>query len=173
MHRIVVTGLLVLVALLALPVAEGAKPIREVFGPGPPDVFPAGLGCSFDVGRVIDPDSSFGIDTFFSDGRFLRIAHGDVAFTNLVTGTSYFQKSRFQETQVYDEAANDVASETAGRFYSNLWPGDQGPFGEVGEYGAMYIFEGTASSTYDIDTDRVTSFEYTGRVTDLCAILAG
>ena len=36
----------------------------------------------------------------------------------------------------------------------------------------MYIFYGTSSYTYDIDTDLVTSFEYSGEVTDLCAILA-
>ena len=172
MHRITITGLVVLVALLALPVAEGAKPIRVVFGPGAPDVFPAGLGCSFDVGRAIDPDSSFGIDTSFSDGRFTRVAHANVTFTNLDTGTSYFQKSRFQETDVYDEATNTVFSEASGRFYTQFYPGDQGPFGEVGENGALYLFDGSNSITFDPDTEVYASFSYTGTVTDLCAILA-
>ena len=159
-------------ALLALPVAEAAKPVRVVFGPGAPDVFPAGLGCPFDVGRAIDPDSSFGIQTSFSDGRVKTVGHANVTFTNLDTDKSYLQRSRFQFTGVYDEATNALLDQGGGRFYFQFYPGDQGPFGEVGENGAMYIFYGRASYTLDFDTELVTSWEYSGEVTDLCAILA-
>jgi hypothetical protein len=54
----------------------------------------------------------------------------------------------------------------------NFYPGDQGPFGEVGEPGALYAFAGTSSVTVDLNTFAYTAFSYQGSVTDLCAIAA-
>ena len=123
--------------------------------------------------REVSPESSFGIVTSFSDGRFMVIGHGDITFTNLDEEASYEQKSRYQFTDVYDEATNTIFSEGAGRFYVVLWPGDQGPFGEVGENGALYSIVGSVSYTLDLDTFLVTSFELSaGTATDICAILA-
>ena len=172
MRRITITGLVVLVALLALPVAEGAKPIRDKGTHPEPVLIPAGFGCAFDVLREVSPDFSFQIFTDFSDGRSTVVGHGNLTLTNLDTGTSYEQKSRYQFTDVYDEATNTAFSDGGGRYYFNFYPGDQGPFGEVGENGALYLFVGSNSLTFDLDTELITSFSYTGTVTDLCAILA-
>ena len=121
MRRITITGLAALVALLALPVAEGAKPLRDKGTHPQPALIPAGLGCAFDVLREVSPDFSFQIFTSFSDGRFTVVGHGNLTFTNLETGTSYEQKSRYQFTDVLREATN-TASRRAATHYSNFTP---------------------------------------------------
>jgi len=172
MRRIAITGLVVLVALVVLPVADGARPIRELIHPGEPVVIPAGLGCPFDVGWDVDPARAFGIVTWFSDGRVMTVGHGEPTLTNLDTGTSYLQVSRYEITEVYDEAANDALGEGHGRIAWSFYPGDQGPFGEVGENGEFYSLIADFRYTFDLDTELVTSFEFSGSATDLCQILA-
>ena len=171
MHRAAITGLLVLAALLALPVAEGAKPIREVFGPSQPGVIPAGEGCAFDVLWQPSPDA-FHTETYFSDGRVQTIGHGNPTLTNLETKKSYVQTSRYEITEVLDDETNDVLGEGHGRFLAGFLPGDQGPYGEVGADGANYGMIGNFRYTFDLDTLTLTSFQFSGSATDVCAILA-
>ena len=157
-------GLVVLVALLPLPVARGRKAHSGGVWAGGRRTCFRGIGMPRLTWDAQSTRTLLGIDTSFSDGRFTRVAHANVTFTNLDTGTSYFQKSRFQETDVYDEATNTVFSEASGRFYTQFYPGDQGPFGEVGrgERRVLPCFDGSNSITFDADIEVYASFSYTG-----------
>jgi hypothetical protein len=62
---------------------------------------------------------------------------------------------------------------SSGRFFIFLFPGDQGPSGEVGYPGALFGVVGDARGTVDPDTGVVTSFSLDGQTTDLCALLSG
>jgi hypothetical protein len=154
--------------LIAAPLSLGASPVRTVVIPGP-GVWPAGFGCPFDVGRV--PNDVTRI-TEFSGGRTVFQVNAEPTLTNLETGTAYIQRSRFTATDTYDPDANDVLSVTSGRFIINFFPGDQGPFGKVGESGALFAFAGRVQTTFDLDTEIVISFSYEGTVTDLCGVLS-
>jgi hypothetical protein len=160
-------------ALVVVPIGLSAKPVRTVTTPGP-FVIPAGFGCAFDVG--ITPNGPNGAPrvtvTEFSDGRTVTVDRADPTLTNLDTGTSYFQRSAFAETDTYDPETNTILDVTSGRWFENFFPGDQGPFGEVGENGALFAVVGHAQLTVDLDTGRITSFSYVGTVTDLCPLLA-
>jgi len=154
--------------LIAVPAGLGAKPVRTVY-PGPePHVVPAGLGCPFDV--LFAPVGWHSI-TEFSDGRTVTHGHGDITLTNLETGTSYRQYSRYDVTDTFTDATT-LQEVVNGRIVVQFFPGDIGPFGEVGENGALMAFVGTLTLTLDLDTFAYTSFSYQGTVTDLCAILA-
>jgi hypothetical protein len=156
-------------ALIAAPAGVAAKPSRTVLPVPDPFVIPAGLGCSFDVG--VAPIGSQAI-TEFDDGHIARTANADITMTNLEGTSSYVQRSNYHLTETYPDA-NTVLLEVSGRIFIQFFPGDVGPFGEVGEPGAMYAFVGTVSATIDLDTELYTSFSYEGTVTDLCAALAG
>ena len=154
--------------LVAVPTGLGAKPVRTVFHGQEPYVIPAGVGCPFDVRNA--PVGWFSI-TEFSDGRTVTYGHGDVTMTNLETGTSYFRKSRFVVTDTFTDATT-LQEVIDGRVNIQFFPGDQGPFGEIGENGGWFAFVGTVTLTLDLDTLAYTSFSYQGTVTDLCEILA-
>jgi hypothetical protein len=153
-------------ALVAVPAAQGAPPIRNVFPAPEPFVIAAGYGCSFDVAAT--PVGHHAI-TEFADGRTVTVGHGDVTLTN--GDASYLQVSRFMETDTFPDA-DTVKIVVNGQVMIQFYPGDQGPFGEVGEPGALYAFDGTVSATVDLNTFVVTSFSNEGTATDLCAILA-
>jgi len=139
---------------------------------GEPEVVPAGLACPFDVLWTPQGSPGFQIVTSFSSGRVTTVGHGEPTITNLDTGTSYTNRSRYEITEVYDEAANDILGEGHGRIAFSFFPGDQGPFGEVGADGAFYSLVGNFRFTFDLDTESITSFELVGTATDICAILA-
>jgi hypothetical protein len=155
-------------ALVAAPMSVAASPVRIVITPGP-FVFPAGFGCAFDVGVL--PNSPTKI-TEFSDGRTVTQVTAEPTLTNLDTGTSYIQRRRFTGTDTIDPETNVDFSTTNGRFLVNFFPGDRGPFGVVGENGALLVFVGNVHPTADLNTGQITSFSYVGTVTDVCAILA-
>jgi hypothetical protein len=160
-------------ALVAVPTGLGAKPVRTVITLEP-SVIPAGFGCAFGV--AVLPNGPNGVPrvtvTDFSDGRTVTQVNADPTLTNLDTGTSIVHGSRFTETDTYDPETNDIFSVASGTLLLNLYPGDQGPFGEVGENGALFAVVGTNQLTFDLDTGQVTSFSYVGTVTDVCPLLA-
>jgi hypothetical protein len=160
-------------ALVVVPIGLSAKPVRTVTTPGP-GVFPAGFGCAFDVGIL--PNGPNGAPrvtvTEFSDGRTVTVVNADPKLTNLDTGTSYVHRSTFTATDTYDPETNTILEVASGRSLLNLFPGDQGPFGEVGENGALFAMVGHSQLTFDLDTGQITSFSYVGTVTDVCPLLA-
>ena len=158
------------VVLIAAPAAFGAKPIRTVFHPEP-ILIPAGFGCEFDVEEVPSADTR-AVITEFSDGRTVIQGKSDPTLTNLETGDVFLQKTRVKVTDVYDPVANDVLEEISGRIFVGFFPGDQGPFGEVGATGAVYSVIGHQRLTYDLDTDVITSYSLEGQAIDICAALS-
>ena len=153
------------------PAVLAAKPTRTLVEFSDPWVFPAGLGCAFDVGAV-PSDGARGAITDFGDGVTATVGHGNGTFTNLDTGASYFQMSRYRAIETYDPVTNDVVIQLSGRVWFNLYPGDQGPFGLVDEPGALLSIQGQVAYTFDLDTELVTSFSLDGQATDICALLS-
>jgi hypothetical protein len=165
--------LLTAVATLWAMTAPGVlatPPGRDVVY-GSPIFIPAGEGCAFDVTVVPQPGAHARI-TYFADGRERWIAHGDATFTNVVTGATFQHRARFNATDVYIAATNQIRSMINGTVFIAFWPGDQGPFGEVGANGAMYRFTGHVEVVMEADTQVFTSFKSSGRVQDICAALS-
>ena len=158
------------VVLSSAPAAFGAKPIRTVFHPQPIFI-PAGFGCAFDVEEVPSADTR-AVITEFSDGRTVIQGKSDPTLTNLETGEVFLQRTRAKITDVYDPLANDVLEEISGRIFVGFFPGDEGPFGEVGENGALYSVIGHQRLTYDLDAQVITSYSLDGRAIDICAALS-
>ena len=165
----VVLVLFLLTSLGSAPAALAAKPTRTVIEPPDPFVIPTGLGCAFDVG--VAPIGWQAI-TEFDDGRTVRIGHADISMTNLDTGASYLQISRYRDVETYDPVTNDALVQVSGRIFWNLWPGDRGPFGVIGEPGAVFGTVGNVTVTFDLDTELVTSFSLDGQATDICSELS-
>jgi hypothetical protein len=131
----------------------GAKePEQEVL-----DTIPAGFGCAFDVHRTV---SSHGGNT------------ADITLTNADTGQSYLWRSRYQYAETYDPVSNDVLVAYTGRRLDGLWPGDQGPNGEVQYPGMLLGLTGDTEYVFDLDTGLVTRFSNNGTITDICAALS-
>ena len=161
----------VTLALIAAPAVHGVQPVRTVFYPTAPSVFPAGLACAFDVG--VQPVGARVAVTDFSDGREVTIVNADQILTNLDSGVSIGTMARFHQTDTYYPATNAISSVAVGRFNIDLIPGDQGPYGEVAEPGLFVSFVGWIEITIDADTGVVTAFSIQGQVTgDLCALLS-
>ena len=141
------------VALVAVPAVQGAPPTRNVYlVPGPRSSRRASVFV-----RSLKTVVGHRAVTEFADGRTVTIAHGDVTLTN--GDASYLQVSRFQATDTFPDA-DTLVSVGDGRYMIQFYPGDQGPFGEVGENGALYAFVGTSSFTADLNTFLITSFSY-------------
>jgi ABC-type transport system substrate-binding protein len=143
------------VTLAAAPAVSAVEPF----------IIPAGLGCSFDF--LVEP-----VHKEHAGDRF-PIGFGNITMTNMETGATYLQRSRYQEIETFDPLTNTVELAITGRIWIQFYPGDQGPDGEVGEPGAALAFSGKVQLTIDADTDFYTAFSYQGRFTDLCAELAG
>jgi hypothetical protein len=118
-----------------------------------------GLGCAFDVGG--QPEGRQAI-TEFSDGRVQTIGHGTILLTNLETGDSFTQVSRYKETDT-PLGADELLIEISGRIFISFFPGDQGPFGEVGEPGLLLSVIGHQRITLDLDTFAFTSYSLKAR----------
>ena len=132
--------------------------------------FAAGDVCPFDL--LIETTVNRGTFRTFYD------RNGDVR-VNLITGSGV---SRFTNLETGDwiEAVGGgvgVLSEPGdGTFVLDVrgianfyfFPGDETP---VGEGSGLWIVYGRATSVLDLATNVVTSFEYSGRVTDICAAL--
>jgi hypothetical protein len=158
------------VALIAVPTALGAKPIKTEFQPQP-FVIPAGFGCAFDVG-VADEDARATIMQF-SDGRVAIHGHAEPTVMNLETGDSFAQRTRGHITRTFDPEANELLFDVTGRLLLNLYPGDQGPFGEVGEDGLVASVIGHQRFTLDLDTEVTTSYSLDGQAIDVCPLISG
>lgn len=166
-NSLVVLG--AVVALIAVPTGTGAKPVRTVIPTPEPFVIPAGFGCRFDVRSA--PVGSQAI-TEFDDGRVVTIGNADITLTNLETGASYVQHSNYHGTDTLDPGANTRHLVVNGSIFIQFFEGDAGPFGEVGENGALFAFVGTLSITLDLNNEAYSAFSYHGTATDLCALLA-
>lgn len=142
------------VAVLTLILAPAVSAVEPV-------IIPAGEGCSFDV--LLEPTSGPAGD---------KIGFADITMTNLDTGASYVQRSRYLQTETIDPATNTGVWNVIGRILIGFFPGDMGPYGVVGEPGAMLGFTGSFQLTYELDTGVTTAFSYRGHLIDLCARLA-
>jgi hypothetical protein len=172
MHRKFLILIVFLLALSVVPTAFGVAPIRTVVEPEEPILIPAGTGCAFDVLEELGENAHITL-TEFSDGRLHIQAHGDVVLTNLETPEQSIDwKNRWNASETFDPEANSIISEFSGRLLFTFFPGDQGPFGTVGENGAFFAFVGLVEITMDADTGVVTSFSLNGSATDVCALLA-
>ena len=157
-------------ALVAVPTALAAKPIRTVLEQPPPSVIPAGQGCSFDVGE----QAGEGMTTLteFSDGRTVIHVNADPILTNLETGDTFVQRARAKVTDTVDAQANEIVEEISGQVFVSFLPGDQGPSGVVEEPGALLSIIGHQRLTFDADTFVLTSYSLNGKATDICAQLS-
>jgi len=159
------------VALVSAAPALASKPFRTVFGPPDPVVIPAGSGCAFDVlESVILDDHARGLYTEFADGRMVTHANGDATLTNMDSGASFLHRARFHDISTI-VSADVVHSITTGSVFINFLPGDDGPLGEVSEPGAMIRFTGRVEYDYNVTTNSITDFAYSGTTIDICAAL--
>jgi hypothetical protein len=170
-HRWLTLAAVILALLVSNPLpAIAGKPTRTVIEPTGV-LIPAGFGCSFDVEGQPDEDAWSAI-TEFEDGRIQIISNAKPTLTNLDTGESIVHHSSYKQTLSYDPIGNDFLIELSGRIFAQFFPGEEGPFGEVGEDGALLSLAGYFQATWDLDTELYTSFSMDGKVTDLCTLLS-
>lgn len=105
-----------------------------------------------------------------SGGASTRIGYGDITFTNLETGATYLQRSRYTATSTYDESTKSWDVHITGNIWMALYPGEAGPSGVVQEPGLELLVSGTLEFTVT-RKDVVTYFSLTGTYDDLCALL--
>jgi hypothetical protein len=99
------------------------------------------------------------------------IGYGDITFTNLETGATYVQRSRYLETWTFDASTESWHATTLGRKWIPLYPGEPGPSGVVQEPGLWILTYGKLEGTLT-DNDVLTAFSLKGTYTDLCAELS-
>lgn len=158
------------VILLAASGASAAPPERQPFTPDP-TVLEPGQACTFNVEIAQGPGSKF-TETVFDDGRTVIIGSGSDRITNLDDEISITLPTSGKIT--FTELANgDLRAQVSGRTVFFFFEGDQGPSGLVGEDGALYHIVGHVDETLDPDTGfTVTSFEWSGRATELCSLIS-
>jgi hypothetical protein len=165
-------------ALIAAPIGGAARPVGTLPPSWDDPLFiPAGFGCAFDV-LALGRATAWGgeVDIELPDGRTMAIGNGLITLTNLDTGGTYVWHSDYRAIETFPDADTVVEASWGKFFVGPFLPGDQGPFGEVGEdgeNGGLFGVVGTSSSTFDLNTEQVTSFSYQGRVIDICAALTG
>jgi len=104
-------------------------------------------------------------------GDRVPIGNGDITFTNLETGATYLQRSRYTATETSDASTQSVHVRITGRIWFPLYPGEPGPSGVVQEPGLELLISGTVNATFD-ENGAVTAFSLDGTYTDLCAKLS-
>jgi hypothetical protein len=166
-RRVLLLGVAVLV-LAGASVAYAARPEREPYTPDPTVLGP-GQACDFNV--EITQEGNY-TQTTFADGRVTITGSGQDTVTNLDADLSLTFRTSGKITTT--ELANgDQRLQASGRTVFYFFEGDQGPFGPVGEDGALYYLVGHVDETLDPDTDfTVTSFEWSGRATELCSLIS-
>jgi hypothetical protein len=167
----VVGAALLLLTTVGASASAGAPPTRYHV-PAQPLELPAGLGCSFPVSGTPDDKAGYRV-TEFSDGRTLFVGQGNPTMTNLETGQSIQPRFHFSRLQTTGPEPGTVDIELRGSFFSYFFPGEAGPYGRVEAPGALLAMTGRAVATYDPNADLFTDFSFDGKVTDLCAALAG
>lgn len=100
-----------------------------------------------------------------------RIGYGDITFTNLETGATYLQRSRYRMTETYDPSTNSWHVEIRGNIWHAVYPGEPGPSGVVQEPGLELLVSGRLNVTFD-SNGAVTAFSLRGTYDDLCALLS-
>jgi hypothetical protein len=164
----------VLVLAVAAP-ATAAQPTHIWHGGYTAFDLPAGTACAFDVQG--QPDNitmlhGLGIRWDLSDGAVVHFTRAKGAYVNMATGAQYPTEDTFRDVSTYDESTGILVGLETGQTTWSFLPGDIGPFGVVGENGALYHFIGTVSYTYDLNVFQVLDFSYAGSVEDVCAALS-
>jgi hypothetical protein len=148
--------------------AQAAKPTKKVV-PNTTSTLAAGHACPFKVIDKTLPDSRR-VERVFSNGRHLFTGPAREKLTNAKSGASIVVNS--SGTVSYKKGAD---GKTRYRFTGPnvlyFFPGDEGPFGKVGENGALYHVVGKVGETLAKD-DVVTAFVLRGRATELCSKIA-
>lgn len=98
------------------------------------------------------------------------VGNADITFTNLETGATYVQRSRYVETWTYDASSESWDGTVKGRKWTPWFPGEPGPSGEVQEPGLWILTFGKLEYTLD-GNDVATAFTLHGTYIDLCAEL--
>jgi hypothetical protein len=99
------------------------------------------------------------------------IGNGDITMTNLDTGATYLQRSRYTETVTFDASTGSQQIELVGNIWIQLFPGDAGPSGVVQEPGAELLVSGRLNFTLN-EQGVLTAFSLNGMYQDLCALLS-
>jgi hypothetical protein len=99
------------------------------------------------------------------------LGYGDITFTNLETGATYLQRSRYQETVTFDVSTDSFHITITGRIWMQVYPGEQGPSGVVQEPGLELLTDGKLEYTLG-SNDVLTAFSLEGTYIDLCAELS-
>jgi hypothetical protein len=152
------------------PVAA-VPPDREPVEGGPVE-FPAGLVCDFDL-EIDSPDNRQVLRTFFDrEGQpraTLITGSGPSLFTNLDTGESILiQGGGAVSLSEPGDGTFRIDSNGVAGFY--FFPGDDTPAADVS---GLFVIRGRGHTVLDLATNVVTSFSYTGSITDICAALEG
>ena len=146
----------VLVSAITLITASPAWAYHDIIIPADQN------GCGFDLHAQAD---------HLPDVARAPIGYGDITFTNLETGATYLQHSRYTATETVDPKTRSVHVTIIGRIWFELYPGDQGPSGEVREPGLDLLFSGTIEFTVNRE-GVITAFSHAGTYQDLCALLS-
>ena len=134
--------------------------------------FAAGDVCAFDL--LIETTVNRGtFRTFYDRNGDVRVnlitGSGVTRFTNLETG-EWIETDGGGVGVLSEPGDGTFVLDVTGIANFYFFPGDQTP---VGEGSGLWIVSGRARSVLDLATNVVTSFEYSGRVTDVCAALEG
>lgn len=173
-HRLAAAAALAGALLLAAPAANADRPIRTEIPPGE-FLLPAGEGCAdFDV-HVAAIHHTRAANTQFSDGRVVTNASATIAMTNVATGQSVEQRSRYMHVTTIDPDTGDLLVEVHGRFFIAFYPGDIGPDGStVVSENMLLSVVGHQTFTLDPETEVIKAYHLNGQIlADLCAALSG
>jgi hypothetical protein len=165
---------LVLALAAAGPAAAG-QPTNIDHGGFDAFDLPAGTACAFDVqAQPTNVTMAHGLRIRWdrSDGSEVRFTRAKGAYVNVATGAAYSTSDTYRDVSTYDDSTGILVGSEWGSTTWSFLPGDQGPFGIVGENGALYHFIGTVSYTYDLNVFQFVQFSFTGSVEDVCAALA-
>ena len=169
MSRRLAVSVVALAAVLSAGTASAAKPERLPFT-YEPFALDAQQGCAFPIELGPEPGSRYA-QTAFGDGRLVTTGSGADRATNLDTLASVSFRTSGKAT--FTTLPNgDQRLQLSGRSMFYFFPGDQGPFGEVGPNGALYYLVGHVDETLDPETGfTVTSFEWGGQATEVCGLI--
>ncbi|HEU4319685.1 MAG TPA: hypothetical protein VFS66_06350 [Acidimicrobiia bacterium] len=161
-RRMLVLAVAVLVLAGASP-AYAAKPER---GPATPALIESDV-CAFPVQNSQEGNYT---ETTFADGRIVITGSGRDTVTNVDADISLTLKTSGKIT--ITEVDGDQRLQASGRTLFWFYAGDQGPFGPVGANGALYYIVGHVDQILDQELLLVTSFEWSGRATELCSLIS-
>lgn len=167
MRRLVLV-ISVCAALFAAFASAGSasKPVRGPFAGPPPTTFPAGMVCPFSV--YAEAVENRQTETVFSDGTVLVTGFFLTLVRNVETGKELTLVS--QGSVRIDPEDGNLRVTIDGPIIVFFFPGDAGP-GDA-SVGRSYFFHGRTSFLVDTTTFLISSFDHSGKATDLCAALS-